>query len=568
MAKPTASSYRERYIAALSEQEKAEKQYKLQLDYLRKTLSHLSAAAQGLDPQLDVELIALKEKMRGGSGAQVVAQMEKVQRAVTAFERSREAQTASALDKMSRQIQHLLELQIPPNLQTRLKQYQTEMKTRLAGVSSYPDVAAEIALLQKLALDAAAQPPASFWQRLKGGKTLVPAQQTAKPQTSDDEAMIQLADVSRRDAPLSAASMHEPQSLVSEDDYEKVAKRINQTLRDLVDKIEPNDIIGHKVDIVRSRIQRGLDWYALAVTLEDLRDILMQRYLDVDKEFSEYLQRVNSELAAIGDALGIAVDQGEQQQSAANAFSSAVSAQVEKMRSHMASNSGLDQLKQAVTTHILEIQQALEGYQRSTRPEGDTPSLTDQLSALVERVHMIESESQKTQRLLDEERHRATHDSLTGLPNREAYNQRAYEEMQRFKRYGRPLSLAVCDVDHFKRINDTYGHQAGDKVLKMLAKVLRTRLREVDFIARYGGEEFVILLPETETDNALNVLDKIRSGIGNTPFRFKDEPVTITISFGISACLEGEMIEQSFARADQALYDAKKQGRNRCIIAT
>ena len=156
---------------------------------------------------------------------------------------------------------------------------------------------------------------------------------------------------------------------------------------------------------------------------------------------------------------------------------------------------------------------------------------------------------------------------MTGLPNREAYNQRAYTEMQRFKRYGRPLSLAVCDVDHFKRINDTYGHQAGDKVLKMLAKVLRTRLREVDFIARYGGEEFVILLPETETANALHVLDKIRSGIGNTPFRFKDEPVTITISFGISACLEGEMIEQSFARADQALYDAKKQGRNRCIIA-
>jgi len=140
-------------------------------------------------------------------------------------------------------------------------------------------------------------------------------------------------------------------------------------------------------------------------------------------------------------------------------------------------------------------------------------------------------------------------------------------EHDRFKRYGHPLTMAICDIDFFKKINDGFGHQVGDKVLQLISKVVSTRLRNVDFIARYGGEEFVILLPETSSDKAFGVLDKIRAAVAKTPFRFKEKPLQITISFGIADFTKDQSLDDVFAKADAALYKAKENGRNQCVIA-
>jgi diguanylate cyclase len=125
----------------------------------------------------------------------------------------------------------------------------------------------------------------------------------------------------------------------------------------------------------------------------------------------------------------------------------------------------------------------------------------------------------------------------------------------------------VCDIDHFKRVNDTYGHQAGDKVLRIIARSIASRLRKTDFIARFGGEEFVVLMPETSAEQAYAVIDHIRESIAECPFHFKEKPVTITLSFGVTAFAGENKPDAVFARADKALYQAKEQGRNRVIIA-
>jgi diguanylate cyclase len=151
---------------------------------------------------------------------------------------------------------------------------------------------------------------------------------------------------------------------------------------------------------------------------------------------------------------------------------------------------------------------------------------------------------------------------LTQLPNREAYNQRLDQELDRWQRYQRPMVLAVADVDHFKRINDGFGHLAGDKVLRVIAKILRKRLRKTDFVARYGGEEFIVLLPETTMEQAIPVLDSVRQAIANCPFHFRETPVSITMSFGVSAPGKDETSGALFERADKALYAAKNSGRN------
>jgi diguanylate cyclase len=173
-------------------------------------------------------------------------------------------------------------------------------------------------------------------------------------------------------------------------------------------------------------------------------------------------------------------------------------------------------------------------------------------------------EAEKNRTNLEVQRKKAMQDALTELPNREAYNERAHAEVQRWQRYGRPLSVAVFDIDHFKRINDSFGHQAGDRVIKVIGRSIAKRLREVDFFCRYGGEEFVALMPETDSKTALEVLEKVRDAIANAAFNYKDQPLTITVSIGVTEFKTSDTLESAFERADQALYNAKSTGRNRC----
>lgn len=587
-------TYREKYFTALEEQEQMEKQFSFQLDCMRKTLTHLASAATGLDKQLDASIISLREKIRGAPGAHVIQQMEKVQKCVVAFERSRESEQITAVSSTSLLVKQFLELALPSAIKESLQAYDKNLKQRLSSYRNYPAALEELGKLQLLAINAATNPKRNLWQRIKGDDTLRAPQQDQpidsekadktndtpnEPEPAEQPTSQRQEDTSNNTFELSNSpstdttssntrTNHDLKSartisLVDEEDYEHVAERINATLKNLVEKIEPNDIVKHKVDIVKSRLERGLDWFALAVTLEDLRDILLQRYLEVDKEFSDYLQRVNSELRSIREALGETIEHDRSAQTAKQVFSDTVSSQVDKMRSTIQESHTLDSLKDRVDNHLTVIHDALVHFRKE---EAAVPSITEQLAQLVKKVESIESESQKTKELLEEERHKATHDSLTQLPNREAYNERVYHELQRHKRYGRPLCLAVCDIDFFKRINDNYGHLAGDKVLKFIAQVISKRLREVDFIARYGGEEFVILLPETDADQAFTFLDKIRHVISETPFRFKDNPVQITISFGIVNFESNDTVESAFAKADKALYKAKDLGRNQCVI--
>ncbi|WP_086934776.1 GGDEF domain-containing protein [Agarilytica rhodophyticola] len=575
MVESAGGGYREKYRQAIAEQERMEKQFKFQLDALRKTLNHVSAAAKGLDKHLDASLILLKEKMRGATGSQVLEQMERVQAAAADYEHSRQASNIKSAKQISSITDQLLELKLPSEVKDSLQSYSAGLKKRLTAYRNYPDVLEELSKMQSIAIEAASNPSMSFWQRLKGGNTLKTVDDGEASTASDvveqgansfEEVLEDMeVDLAPKEGELIKA--YEDVGAFDagdEDSYQKVAQRIARTLENLVSRIEPNDVVRHKIDIVRLRIQRGMDWYVLAITLEDIRDILLLRYLQNDQEFSNYLKRVNEELRTISESLGLVSDQDERQRQASDKFSSTVSGQVKKMRTNMENSNNVDELKLAVSDHLGVIQDALGDYDANKK---NSDSITDQLKSLINQVQSIESESKKTKALLEEERHRATHDALTGLPNREAYNERSFQELQRFNRYKRSLTLAVCDIDHFKKINDTYGHQAGDKVLKLIAQLISTRLRKVDFVARYGGEEFVTLMPETEPEQAVSVLDKIRAVIGKTPFKFKGNPVKITISFGLASFNEDDSVESVFERADKALYRAKNQGRNQCVIA-
>jgi diguanylate cyclase len=155
-------------------------------------------------------------------------------------------------------------------------------------------------------------------------------------------------------------------------------------------------------------------------------------------------------------------------------------------------------------------------------------------------------------------------DSLTGVHSRYAYEQRLEEEFQRWQRHAQPLTFSVWDIDFFKRVNDTYGHDVGDRMLRGVADLLGRKKRTEDFLARIGGEEFVLLLPMTTLEAAVGVADKLRSAIETTTFIHHGKPVPVTISCGLTEFREGDLPATVYERADRALYQAKNGGRNRC----
>jgi diguanylate cyclase (GGDEF)-like protein/PAS domain S-box-containing protein len=158
----------------------------------------------------------------------------------------------------------------------------------------------------------------------------------------------------------------------------------------------------------------------------------------------------------------------------------------------------------------------------------------------------------------------ASTDPLTGLVNRARFFALADDEIRRAQRYGRPLAVIMADIDHFKRFNDTYGHRAGDRALEGFAGLCRTLVRAQDTVARLGGEEFGLLLPETDADQALGLAHRLRTAVAG--MHLGNLPAPITISIGISQLFAGETtVDAALSRADQALYAAKRSGRNRVI---
>lgn len=245
-------------------------------------------------------------------------------------------------------------------------------------------------------------------------------------------------------------------------------------------------------------------------------------------------------------------------------LNTAIHCQVASIRDSARNAQELSALKDNTGEHLDRLmQQLIEHKQR----EDERQQLAqEQIEVMTRKLQDMETETETLRTKLKIEHDRALRDALTGLPNRPAYNARIEMEFARWQRYHAPLALAIWDIDYFKRINDTYGHKAGDKTLALVGQLLLTNCRETDFVARYGGEEFVMLLPNTDAAQALLMAENIREVIQNCGFNFNGEDINLTLCCGISEFKESDQHDEVFVRADQALYHCKQLGRNRCSV--
>jgi diguanylate cyclase len=532
--------WKQKYFAQLEESEARHKQWQDAEDLLRKTISRLTLAADGLDPDLDGQLRDLRNAIRDrASTAQLQMLLEDMSRTLVKLDgqcpqAARDAPLLALLDTLS--------------LPKSTEQQRKALREQLQSASAAGDPAATQAFAElihtafELSADAvSAGAPSSaklgLLKRLFGGR----------PATLSEGGAL----VSPASAPHQTASS------------------IREILIRLLERLSlPQEFVAD-AEALRDQIANTADGDSWDRVLERIADLIQAIRTQTQKErhgianflklLTERLQTLDQQLQSSGQFYDESHQAGEQ-------LDSAVKREITGIGDQLRGATDLDQLKRVAQTHIDTVIAQLERHREAEQHRYQ--QATEQVAAMSARLRDMESETEALRSRISEERQQAVTDALTGIPNRLAYEERLKQEVARWKRFGMPLVLMVWDIDHFKQVNDRFGHKAGDRVLRTIARVLADRIRETDFVARYGGEEFVMLMTGSALDACLHVAEQLRAAVEATGFHFRDQSVTITASCGLAEMRDGDSTEHWFERADQALYRAKQEGRNRCELAS
>jgi diguanylate cyclase len=357
---------------------------------------------------------------------------------------------------------------------------------------------------------------------------------------------------------------------LAEPAFSYIAGHVEPLLLRILESIHITGESVNRVESIRRSVIKGLNWYDFVAILEQILLVLRNATDGQRAEFQGFLSGVTEGLAQVQAFVEQSKRNTDKNSAAEAELDTTVRAQIQGIRTAVeSSDNDIEALKSSVQSQIESIISSLDGF-KAQRADEDH-ALSAEMRALTERIASLEHESSELRLNLARQQENSTKDKLTELPNREAYDLRLRQLMDEwlhgasFQRRDddRALCLAVADVDFFKNINDSYGHLAGDKVLKIIAREMVSRLREKDFIGRYGGKEFVIIMPDTRPADAEHVLNKLRLAIAAIPFHFKERQIEITISFGVVEAVREDSPETIFDRADQALFRAKENGRNR-----
>lgn len=506
--------WKEKYFNLLDEQEqsevsykKSENSYKEKEDLLCKTIVRLTIATTGLDPLLDPHLLGIRDQLKSGINSQTLKnELEKFTTSVSQI-------------KHAPPQNHSVETELLFGFL--LQQYNNESQQNT------------LKLLKKKAETTKFETPNQLFIAIL--KAIEPGGDTSAPNIIANH--IDIGIVSRQ-LLLLLEGIEIPSIF---DQQAQTAKQLLAT---------PNQTTAAFETILEKSFQ----------LLLKIKQHNQSEQQDIDKFLSHITEQLAALDVSVMGASTAAIESAENR----SRLDQSVSEQMKKLQLSSTNATKLEPLKGLINSRLATI--AIEIKEHTQKEAIQRQKTQQQLDDLVNKIKDMESESSELKSKLKIANNQALRDTLTGLPNRNAYNERLETELSRWKRYHTPLSLILWDIDHFKNINDNYGHKAGDKVLLLIAKQLSDHSRATDFISRFGGEEFTMLLPNTDSQSALIVANQLRQTIEKTGFNASGTSVAITISCGITEFMLNDTDETAFERADQALYQAKEQGRNRCCV--
>ncbi|MHB9028355.1 MAG: GGDEF domain-containing protein, partial [Candidatus Latescibacterota bacterium] len=318
------------------------------------------------------------------------------------------------------------------------------------------------------------------------------------------------------------------------------------------------------VHLAKEHVSKSRDWdslFAQKTYILSVIDSFVQRSVREKDQATSFLKEVGERLLNMEKDMLSSSLANEEVHLESSRFNVNLEAEVADFRENVLTSTDFENLRTFVVAQLTKISSVLqkrgqEYVVHMERAQQESENMKKNFRTLIGQV------IDKNKTLLEE----IQRDPLTEILNRRTYEISLAAEFDRYIRYRKPFSLVFFDVDHFKNVNDRYGHEAGDRVLRAISRKVRDILRKPDIFARYGGEEFVVILPETNLDSGISAAKKIRELVEETVFEYEGNRVPITISLGVTGVNSGDTDPtQITLRADKHLYRAKTEGRNRMV---
>jgi diguanylate cyclase (GGDEF)-like protein len=501
---------------AVKARKQLEDTYESQFKILSQFVSRLSLACKGIDIDLDNKLARLRQEFAKGTDLEKILPL--VESAVEAL-KALESRQLSDLKKAQNTLTDagkLLQKQrgLPDQLRRDLRDLLTKVEEPSATVQAFLPHLTHLTELYQAAL--------------------ATKQQNEQSDTADD------------------------------DKYQAICKQISIELTNLLSELAFEGKYGQDIEKIRLTLLSDVSIEALLQSCLRTIEIIIASVTDERQSAQHFLLKLNEALTGVQQAVVSSLNTSNNIKEKMLLLNQQIEQQISNLTADTKSATSLEQLQSLVGTKLGAITCSLREKEQLEKDERELMLTT--LRHMESRLAELEQEAAQFKKRLAEQKFRSLQDALTELPNRAAFDERFELEIRRSQRYGKPLSIALADVDHFKQINDNYGHSAGDKTLKVIAQALKQSLRETDFIARYGGEEFIILFPETHLSELKLPLNNLKDRIKKIPFKFKDKNVPISISFGATELKSTDNNRAAFDRADEALYEAKRAGRDLVVL--
>jgi diguanylate cyclase (GGDEF)-like protein len=345
---------------------------------------------------------------------------------------------------------------------------------------------------------------------------------------------------------------------------ETIGHDISQELLNILSNLAFTGKMSEKIDLIREQLSSPIKPHNLVNCCVDIVKIIVSSISEERESAQSFLLTLNDALSSVHEVVSTSLVGAKKISEQKQFINETLKTNLSQVGEAINDAHDLETLKEQVALRIKDIANAVA--EKESIEYHEQQILLSSLSVMEDKLAEIEKEADHYKKKLTEQKFKSLQDSLTKLPNRAAYDERIELEFKRWSRYKHSLCIAVADIDHFKRINDTYGHSAGDKTLQVIALALRKTLRNTDFVARYGGEEFVIVFPESKVEEIHKRLESLREQIRKIPFKFKNQNLHCTISIGATQFKEKDEPRTAFDRADDALYEAKRTGRDKTVI--
>ncbi len=339
-------------------------------------------------------------------------------------------------------------------------------------------------------------------------------------------------------------------------------------LRSLLERIQFDDALRGQARALGERLEQCEKSVELNDLIDAIAELVNRQSHGLHNsliQFEAAFGRINSRLGEMFQHVVEDAQALEQAQESGRTLERQLMGEVGDLGEEVRQSTSLAFLQQQVDQRLQRIESHVKAFRAREREQ--SAAWQARAQGMRERISELEEQASSMQAAMSRQKRKALVDPLTGIPNRLAYRRRVGAYLQQAEPCAWSLCLAIWDIDHFKRINDSFGHKAGDRALRLVGRKLARSVRAHDFVARYGGEEFVMLLENATRDQAVATLDALRKAIAATPFHHQGQPVALTLSCGVTQLEPGDDFDVAFERADAALYEAKRGGRNRISSA-